>query len=127
MSHFQDTNVQTHNSLSMTLQTSRIFLTGDDCELHVSLEWYSLLLSLSKRSESPQKIIICCADPQRICAIGAELWAPFHLKKKKYLKRLNRAPFVMRKQSLTSGYHSCEQPGICINSFKAIDRFLPGD
>lgn len=81
MSHFQDTNVQTHNSLSMTLQTSRIFLTGDDCELHVSLEWYSLLLSLSKRSESPQKIIICCADPQRICAIGAELWAPFHLKK----------------------------------------------
>lgn len=48
---------------------------------HVSLEWYSQLLSLIKRSEFPQKIIICCADLQRICAVGRELWALFHLKK----------------------------------------------
>lgn len=75
------TPVSRSRTLSMTLQTSRIFLMGDDCELPVSLGWYSLLLVLSKRSESSRNIVICCFDPQRICAIGRELWAPFHLKK----------------------------------------------
>lgn len=91
----------------------------------LSLEWYSLLLSLIKRTESSQKIIVCCADPQRIWAVRRELWLPFHLKKCGSSGWIV-LPLSCKRSHWLQRYHLCEQPGICINNFRAIDRFLPG-
>lgn len=82
MSHFQDTSVQIHNSLSITLQATCILgspfwkMIVNSCPWeYCSLYWSAFITDQEVWIPPP---IVCCADPPRVCAVGRELWAPFH-------------------------------------------------
>lgn len=125
MSHFQDTSVQIQNSIhdsanKQDLPYGRWLWTP--CVLGVVQPTFSTKQKVWILSKHCHLLFWSTEDLCNRKRIMGSL--PL---KKMHLKRLNGAPFVMQKQPLTSGYHLCEQAGICINSFKAVDRFLPGN
>lgn len=85
MSHFQDNSVQIHKSSSITLQMNiagsplwKMFVNSYPWGVTAHFCHWSKGLNSPKGFSASN---VCCADPQRICAVGRELGAPFHLTK----------------------------------------------